>query len=225
MPASGDAARHPGAGEHRGLKLGGKVPSDAIKALVIRLGGVEAIIGHSFGAACALLALDNQQRLSNKLALIGCPPDGIWVTEQFGAILGVKAGTLARMRALLGTFHRRNNRRRPAGRPIREPFRLKWACRRRRRGANCSDEPWLPLRSVFPRAHDVRLECSRAGRLSQPCRSHVTRGSPPTRPQASMLVASTRHARRRWCWPQRPARPWVRWCCSATRSALCCSSA
>ena len=100
MPASGDAARHPGAGEHRGLELGGKVPSDAIKALVIRLGGVEAIIGHSFGAACALLALDNQQRLSNKLALIGCPPDGIWVTEQFGAILGVKAGTLARMRAL-----------------------------------------------------------------------------------------------------------------------------
>jgi pimeloyl-ACP methyl ester carboxylesterase len=91
----------PAHGESPGSRTDMIAFSDAIKAVVIRLGGVEAIIGHSFGAACALLALDNQERLSNKLALIGCPPDGIWVTEQFGAILGVKAGTLARMRALL----------------------------------------------------------------------------------------------------------------------------
>jgi pimeloyl-ACP methyl ester carboxylesterase len=78
----------------------------AIRAVVARLGGVEAIIGHSFGAACSLLALRDQKRLPKKLVLIGCPPNAIWVTEQFGAVLGMQPATLARMRALLVQRHR-----------------------------------------------------------------------------------------------------------------------
>jgi len=91
----------PAHGESSGVRTDMIAFVAAINDVITRVGGVEAVIGHSFGAACTLLALRGQQRLPKKLVLIGCPPSGIWVTEQFGAALGVSPVILARMRALL----------------------------------------------------------------------------------------------------------------------------
>jgi pimeloyl-ACP methyl ester carboxylesterase len=91
----------PAHGESSGVRTDMIAFVAAIKSVIAHLGGIEAIIGHSFGAACALLASRDQQHLAKKLVLIGCPPNGIWMSEQFGAALGVSPVILARMRALL----------------------------------------------------------------------------------------------------------------------------
>jgi pimeloyl-ACP methyl ester carboxylesterase len=95
----------PAHGQSYGVRTDMIAFTDVINRVIAYLDGVEALIGHSFGAACALLALRQQQRLPKKVALIGCPPNGIWVTEQFGAVLRIAPRTLARMRSLLEARH------------------------------------------------------------------------------------------------------------------------
>jgi pimeloyl-ACP methyl ester carboxylesterase len=95
----------PAHGQSPGVRTDMIAFSAVINGVIAHLDGVDAVIGHSFGAACTLLALRERQRLPKKVALIGCPPNGIWVTEQFGAVLRITPRTLARMRSLLEAQH------------------------------------------------------------------------------------------------------------------------
>jgi hypothetical protein len=62
---------------------------------------LHALIGHSFGAATALLAMRDHQLKVDKLALLGCIAHGVWVIDTFGSLLGIRADIVLSMRELL----------------------------------------------------------------------------------------------------------------------------
>jgi pimeloyl-ACP methyl ester carboxylesterase len=62
---------------------------------------IHAIVAHSFGSACTLLALSRFQITPSKLVLIGCPDSAIWITEAFGKILSISNKVIAGMRKRL----------------------------------------------------------------------------------------------------------------------------
>jgi pimeloyl-ACP methyl ester carboxylesterase len=75
--------------------------ASVLRAISTRGGDLEAVVAHSFGAACTLIAIRDYRFVPKTLVLISCPPNGIWVTEQFGRTLNVSAGVLREMRSLL----------------------------------------------------------------------------------------------------------------------------
>ena len=58
----------------------------------------EAIIGHSFGAATTLLAMDKYDVKAKKVVLIASFSDVIWTTALFGEIFSLTEKTLKSMR-------------------------------------------------------------------------------------------------------------------------------
>ncbi len=64
-------------------------------------GSLYAILGHSFGAACALLALHQYNIAIQKLVLIGCPSSSIWITENFAEKLAISKNVIQKMRELI----------------------------------------------------------------------------------------------------------------------------
>lgn len=71
-------------------------------------GTPEAIITHSFGSACTLLALHENQIKTSRLVLIGCPSNAVWITEDFADKLALSKQVIAGMRKLFE--HRYENR-------------------------------------------------------------------------------------------------------------------
>ena len=97
----------PAHGESRGARTDMMRFSDAISAVAADVAaapaGLLGVIAHSFGAACALYALQDSPAV--KLVLISCPPDAIWASERFGAALRIPPNTLARMRDAIAREH------------------------------------------------------------------------------------------------------------------------
>jgi pimeloyl-ACP methyl ester carboxylesterase len=75
--------------------------SSAINAVVSHFGPVHGILGHSFGAGNALFAWHRFEFDVERMALIGCFSNAMWVTERFGEILGIPRAVLVEMRAAL----------------------------------------------------------------------------------------------------------------------------
>lgn len=72
--------------------------SALIAEIIKNKGSCYALIGHSFGAACSLLALHQYSLPIKKLVLIGCPASSIWITEDFAEKLAISKKTIQRMR-------------------------------------------------------------------------------------------------------------------------------
>ncbi|HSW93540.1 MAG TPA: alpha/beta hydrolase [Gammaproteobacteria bacterium] len=71
-------------------------------------GTPDAIITHSFGSACTLLALHENQIKTARLVLIGCPSNAVWITEDFADKLAISRKVISGMRKLFE--HRYENR-------------------------------------------------------------------------------------------------------------------
>jgi pimeloyl-ACP methyl ester carboxylesterase len=69
---------------------------------------IHAIVAHSFGAACTLLALSEYPFTIKKLILIGCPESAIWVTEAFAQSLSISKRILVGMREKLENRYKNN---------------------------------------------------------------------------------------------------------------------
>jgi pimeloyl-ACP methyl ester carboxylesterase len=75
--------------------------ANAIAEIAKRFGPVEAIIGHSFGAACTVLAGREHRLEVKRLVLVGCFADAIFITESFGKLLRIPPKVVHGMRNLL----------------------------------------------------------------------------------------------------------------------------
>lgn len=80
----------------------------AIHWMTETVGPVCAIVAHSFGAGCTLLAHREFGLQVGKLVLISCFSDSIYITESFGKLFGIKSSTIARMRRILEDRHNNN---------------------------------------------------------------------------------------------------------------------
>jgi len=82
--------------------------ASAIGAATRIAGRIDAIIAHSFGSACTLLALHENKIKTSSLVLIGCPSSAIWITEDFADKLSISRKIVAGMRK---QFEHRNGHR------------------------------------------------------------------------------------------------------------------
>jgi len=80
--------------------------SSAVAEVVSHFGPVHGLLGHSFGAGSALLAWQRFGFEVERVALVGCFSNAVWVTERFGEMLGIPARTVVAMRRLLEERHR-----------------------------------------------------------------------------------------------------------------------
>lgn len=81
LPAHGDSS-----GKHSNMLEASLVLSEVVKKEVKAGQGLRAIIGHSFGAGAALLAMQRYHIRPEKLVLISCFADIHWVTRTFGDV-------------------------------------------------------------------------------------------------------------------------------------------
>lgn len=79
----------------------------AIRQVCRTVPGVEAIVAHSFGAACSLLANWETPLGVRRMVLVGCFADAIYITESFGRFLRIAPAVTAGMRSLLAERYRR----------------------------------------------------------------------------------------------------------------------
>lgn len=75
--------------------------ASAIVAATEVIGTLHAIIAHSFGSACTLLAMRESKIKVPKLVLIGCPSSAIWITEEFADKLSISKKIVTGMRKQL----------------------------------------------------------------------------------------------------------------------------
>jgi pimeloyl-ACP methyl ester carboxylesterase len=73
----------------------------AIAAVAAHVGGVDAVVGHSFGAACTLLSMDRFGLKVKKLVLISCFADAVFITESFARFLCIGKSAVREMRLRL----------------------------------------------------------------------------------------------------------------------------
>jgi len=81
--------------------------SAALAAVANTQSPLHAVIAHSFGAACTLLAVKRKLIAPERMILIGSPASAIWVTETFGAQLHIPARIVANMRERLRARYER----------------------------------------------------------------------------------------------------------------------
>ena len=81
--------------------------AQSIAAAAKQLKHVDAIIGHSFGAACTLLSITRYGLNTNQLVLISCFADAIFITESFAHYFRLKPSIIQGMRELLELRHNR----------------------------------------------------------------------------------------------------------------------
>ncbi|MCU7878208.1 MAG: alpha/beta hydrolase [Candidatus Thiodiazotropha sp. (ex Lucinoma borealis)] len=72
--------------------------SRTISAIAQHQGPISAVIGHSFGCGTALLAISRLGLPSDKIILISCFTDTLWITEQFAEAFGINEPVIIAMR-------------------------------------------------------------------------------------------------------------------------------
>ncbi|CDN89749.1 MULTISPECIES: alpha/beta hydrolase [Hydrogenophaga] len=79
--------------------------SSAVAAVVLHFGPVYGLLGHSFGAGNALFSWRRFRFPVERVALVGCFSNAIWITERFGELVGIPQKTIAAMRSRLERRH------------------------------------------------------------------------------------------------------------------------
>lgn len=79
--------------------------SAAVAEVVTHFAPVHGLLGHSFGAGNALFSWRRFRFPVERVALIGCFSNAIWVTERFGELVGIPQPTIAAMRSALERRH------------------------------------------------------------------------------------------------------------------------
>ena len=72
--------------------------AQAIARVARHVGGVDVIVGHSFGAACTLLAIERFGLRTGKLVLISCFADAVFITESFARFFRIGQSVIRAMR-------------------------------------------------------------------------------------------------------------------------------
>jgi hypothetical protein len=98
----------PGHGRSEGKMTDMMEYSAAVNGVVQHVGGVYALIAHSFGAGNAVFSKTIYGFDVRKIALIGCFAHGVWITEKFGELLNIPSKVIARMRSILEVRHNYN---------------------------------------------------------------------------------------------------------------------
>ena len=75
--------------------------SSAIHWMTETVGPVYAIVAHSFGAGCTLLANKQFGLNVEKMVLIGCFSSAVYITESFGKVFKIQSKIIAKMRKIL----------------------------------------------------------------------------------------------------------------------------
>lgn len=91
----------PAHGESTGVSTDMMEFAKTIAVIVDHLHGVDAVVGHSFGAACTLLAIDRFDMKVKQLVLISCFADAIFITEAFARFFRIGKSVIHEMRTLL----------------------------------------------------------------------------------------------------------------------------
>jgi pimeloyl-ACP methyl ester carboxylesterase len=80
--------------------------AQAVSTVAVHVGGVDVIVGHSFGAACTLLSIDRFGLKAEKLILISCFAEAVFITEVFGRFLRIGKSAVHEMRLRLERKYR-----------------------------------------------------------------------------------------------------------------------
>lgn len=91
----------PAHGESNGSTTDMMEFAKTIAVVVEHLHGIEAVVGHSFGAACTLLAINRFGMQVKQLVLISCFADAIFITEGFARFFCIGKSVIHDMRTLL----------------------------------------------------------------------------------------------------------------------------
>lgn len=75
--------------------------AQAIVAVERHVGKIDVVIGHSFGAGCILLGVNRFGFNPEKIVLISCFADAIYITQQFADFFRINRETISGMRKLL----------------------------------------------------------------------------------------------------------------------------
>jgi alpha-beta hydrolase superfamily lysophospholipase len=79
--------------------------SSAVAEVARHFAPVHGLIGHSFGAGNALFSWRRFHFPVERVALIGCFSNAVWITERFGELVGIPQPVIAAMRATLERRH------------------------------------------------------------------------------------------------------------------------
>jgi pimeloyl-ACP methyl ester carboxylesterase len=90
-----DAPAH---GDSSGKRTNMLMVSQIIAYIAEKEGPISAIIGHSFGCGAALLAIDRYQLPSDKVVLLSCFTDALWITQQFATAFSIRDSVIEAMR-------------------------------------------------------------------------------------------------------------------------------
>lgn len=90
----------PGHGDSSGKKTNMLDVANIIANISAQEGPFKAIIGHSFGSGTALLSLDRHDIEAEKIVLVSCFSDVMWITEIFGEVFSMRKSTLEAMRKI-----------------------------------------------------------------------------------------------------------------------------
>lgn len=91
----------PAHGESTGSSTDMMEFAHAIAAAAESIHGVDVVVGHSFGAACTLLAIDRCALKTKRLVLISCFADAVFITEAFARFFGIGKTVIHEMRMRL----------------------------------------------------------------------------------------------------------------------------
>lgn len=91
----------PGHGSSSGSSTDMMEYAQAIAAAADHIGHVDVVVGHSFGAACTLLSLNLFSLSTDRLVLISCFADAIFITDLFARFFRIKPPVIRGMRELL----------------------------------------------------------------------------------------------------------------------------
>jgi pimeloyl-ACP methyl ester carboxylesterase len=80
--------------------------AQAIATVATHVGGADVIVGHSFGAACTLLAIDRFGLEAKRLILISCFAEAVFITESFAHFLRIGKSAIHEMRLRLERKYR-----------------------------------------------------------------------------------------------------------------------
>jgi pimeloyl-ACP methyl ester carboxylesterase len=92
-----DAPAH---GDSSGKRTNMLMVTQTIAGIAEKEGPISAVIGHSFGCGTALLAIDRYQLPSDKVILISCFTDTLWITQQFAAAFSISESVIDTMRRI-----------------------------------------------------------------------------------------------------------------------------
>jgi pimeloyl-ACP methyl ester carboxylesterase len=91
----------PAHGESTGSRTDMMEFAQTIATVAKSLGDVDAVVGHSFGAACTLLAVDRFSLQTKQLVLISCFADAVFITDSFARFFRIGEVVIQNMRTLL----------------------------------------------------------------------------------------------------------------------------